>query len=500
MNDRITELVLKYADGTISEAEFAELQGILDSDEEATRACLRLLDIETVLRSNPEGLDLTEATLRRIREDVRSRIVDRSMSRIAAGKVSRPRRHVPWAAILTLAAGLVIAAGVWLGMERSATRPPPAVRGTAGSARIVAKVEQVSGVRCQVSGGNRLEVAAGGEIRVGDQIETGKDGKVKFRYLDENTVIEVGDSSVLVCVATTNNVKKLNVEKGRLAANVAKQPEGKRFVVVTPHAVAEVVGTAFDILVSSKSSELDVIDGKLQYTRLSDGKKLLVQEGQSTVAGEGREFILGKCKYYPGGEYVDGEVLFKDDLMTGIDNWEVLVSTNGKPLRLATEQETARIVRKVNPDDKLPYPREARGMLVTAFQGETVALRLKKPIPVVPMSVQFVRQAQTGTSLGILYGDVLEEEVIREFPHGQWEPSGPHKTRRELMPLEIKGNAQIVLERSFVWDKPWSDTRLALARRDGIYITLTFTSGYEGKNAVFSDVVVRAMKKTEVSK
>ncbi|MBA4387285.1 MAG: hypothetical protein C0404_04845 [Verrucomicrobia bacterium] len=492
-NERSGELISRYLDDTASVEEMAELNRLLAESPEVAREFARVSRQDGYLQAH-FGEKKAAAGLGLSKEPAVS---------------GRSRAFWLSPILKAVAAALVLGLGVWW-VTRIAVPPwapsgPDAARIAGPSpvaepgAEVVAKIVKLGG-----DVGWRLDGGRSGSLRIGDpvlngmKIETATGAMVKLAYVGEATTVEAGEVSGVSFPVSAGGGKRLLIDRGSLAVVVAPQAPGKPLVVVTPHAEVDVVGTAFDMLVSPKWSELDVIEGKLRCTRLSDGKKLELQHGQGVTAGEGREFVLRRCKYFPGGEYADGEVLFKDDLLAGIDNWDVVISTNGMSFRKATEAEISRIVRKVQPEDGWQVQKDAKGTVLLAGKGETVALRLKKPLPVVPMSVEFVRQAEMTSAINVFYGDAVEKETIREFPHGIFEPGGPHRPRREMIPLAVSGNMQTIEERQFIWNRPWYYLRIALAQRDGIYVMIGVTG--DRRKAVFTDVLIREMKKTTGSK
>lgn len=498
----LVELVSLYIDGNASEEDCLRLSKVIGSDKAALAAVSDQVWVSRLLgQVNSRALD-SEAVMRALPLSPGEMKMEPIMERADRERSAASRMWSGWA--LAIAALLLAAVGAWWWqnewIQPGSNQVAGGVDDTNGLPRVVqgvvvAKVEKCSGVGFRMSGKSRRCLMVGDEIRANTGIETGTNSFVKLAFVGEATSVEIGAASGARFHVSDGGGKSVFIYRGKLTAVVAKRSGGAEFVVVTPHAEARVVGTTFDVLVSPESSELNVLQGKVQYTRLSDGKKLVVQEGKGAVAGQGREFSLGTCRYYPGGEYKDGAVLFQDDLLTNADNWDVLVSTNGRPLRLATEEERTRVIRKLRPDDRMPMQQQAKGMVLVAEKGETVAIRLKKPLPVVPMSLEFTRQVHEMTSLGVSYGDDVKSEVVRDFAPGAFEPCAQHRTRREIIPLEIVGDKQIVEERSYIWFMPRMISRIALVRGEGIVVTLTFSAHETGRKAVFCDVVIREMTK-----
>lgn len=495
-NERAGELIGKYLDGVASEEEVAELSRMLVESQEFAREFARMTRQDAHLQQR-----FAEQRAAADVEPVRVPVTT------AVRRVSRMNL------ILSMAAAFLVGVGVfWLVQFGKGIGIVPTVRpvriaeGAMGPSpvavpgdEVLAKIVKIAGnVKWRIDGARCGTLRNGDPVLKGMKIETVAGGRVKLEYLGEATSLDVTDESSFRVQGSGTGGKQVAFGRGKLAAVVAKQAEGKPFVVVTPQAEAEVMGTAFDMLVDRVSSEVAVYDGTIRYSRLADGKKLDVRAGQGVVAGEGKDFVIMRCRYLQGDQYRDSAVLFQDDLTAGIDNWSVVVSTNGRTFRQATAEEIARIVRKVQPDDGWQQPDKAKGVVLVPAKGETVGLSLRTAIPRVPVSVEFVRQAGSGSTSAVAFGDVLEEEVVRELPHNQYEPGSSYVPRYEAIPVAVRGNARIVEQRYFIWGRPARITRLTTTKYDGLPIIITFCG--DGRRAVFTDVAIREMKKVEPSK
>ena len=87
----------------------------------------------------------------------------------------------------------------------------------------------------------------GSELFNNDMIKTGKDGFLKFSYLDDGTTIKIHHDSELYIRGQINQnsiSKRINMSNGLLKLDVSKQNEDE-FKVITPTSVASVKGTSF---------------------------------------------------------------------------------------------------------------------------------------------------------------------------------------------------------------------------------------------------------------
>jgi hypothetical protein len=215
----------------------------------------------------------------------RPRFASRVMRAVRSGQKSRQgRARRVGRAVLALgaAAGIVLAAAWYL--VRTATAPR-----TALAAAVVATVTSasngVSVVRAGIGHETRDRLKRGDALRLNDRIETGA-GRIGFEYAGEQTRMEVKEHAGLRLTEDRGS-KRVFVERGEIGADVAKQPDGKEMVFVTPQAEARVLGTKLSLTVKEKETQLEVKAGVVRMTRLADGAAVDVQSGQGAGVAPG---------------------------------------------------------------------------------------------------------------------------------------------------------------------------------------------------------------------
>lgn len=122
------------------------------------------------------------------------------------------------------------------------------------------------------------------KVKAGDKVSTPEGVRVKLKYDNENSSIELYENSEVTFNSEQGN-KSLYLSKGRLKAEVAAQIKGKRMYLQTVHSQAIVLGTVFSLEVNNKS-RLEVYEGKVQFESLLSGKKVYVNGGYFSEAGE----------------------------------------------------------------------------------------------------------------------------------------------------------------------------------------------------------------------
>ena len=91
---------------------------------------------------------------------------------------------------------------------------------------------------------------------------------------------------------SSEHQKVLSRTRGTLSAEVRPQPAGRPMLIRTPSAVAEVVGTVFDLSARSEDTLLKVDEGLVKLKRLADGSQVDVPAQRSAVASLETDALL----------------------------------------------------------------------------------------------------------------------------------------------------------------------------------------------------------------
>jgi ferric-dicitrate binding protein FerR (iron transport regulator) len=316
----LIDLAERYLEGTLDSRGRDDLLHLLKSDEAFRNKWLHQLDVSSLLAEHLEGRDFPVEAVERITREVPEEGTREAFLRMVSsrGRRARRRRIVRWmaAAAAAMIAVWFMVHGGWLKGRRA--------EGVV-AARVVEAFD-VSGSRLRGDGERSLTLAAGDEVREGDRLWTGPEGKITLRFGDEGTVVELSASSKLsvpVRVPSVSSDRRLRLDAGRLLAEVAKRPERNPFVVETPHARIEVLGTRFGGADRSAGHAakpagtcLQVEDGLVQFSLLKDREKSAdVKAGQVALARAGAERVLTPGRLVRSIRLVD---LAPDTHVTGI--------------------------------------------------------------------------------------------------------------------------------------------------------------------------------------
>ncbi|MBK8036555.1 MAG: FecR domain-containing protein [Verrucomicrobiaceae bacterium] len=176
----------------------------------------------------------------------------------------RPDKSV-WLTSLALAASIaVLAASAWLFL---ASKPDA----------VLTLVESTG----TVAWSDGTVIASGETVPAGTLETVGEASSALLRFEDGSLITLHGDAELSFA---SEHHKVLSLTRGTLSAEVRPQPAGRPMLIRTPSAVAEVVGTAFDLSTRSEDTLLKVNEGLVKLKRLADGSEIDVPANRSAVA------------------------------------------------------------------------------------------------------------------------------------------------------------------------------------------------------------------------
>ena len=247
-------LIAAWLDGRITEEESAQLQQLLRDSVEVRREFVQYASLDSMLREQADG----EATP----------LLFASSDPVRMGSMK-------WAAAVV---AFVLLLGCLVFFDKSETK------------WAVALISGASG-RLRWTGNEGVVVH---DLAVGDEISGGTiDGispdswfELTFR---DGSVVRISGNSMLTF--SDKGQKKLHLKSGFLSANVQPQPAGKPMLIYTHSASLEVIGTTFEVQAGVASTELNVSNGEVLLTRLSDGESVVVPADHRAVASSERELL-----------------------------------------------------------------------------------------------------------------------------------------------------------------------------------------------------------------
>lgn len=276
MSRRI-DLVHQSTCESLTPQQESTLAALLMLDDAESQKAFELLQIEAMLRAEHLELDVAASVLdeieRREADDTSKKVLDRIAGRTTAGRAAeKPRRDSRGRLLRTFAAAaavLLVVGGVCWSIL-GPTGPPDRLV-TEG----IVKIETADGL---------VDYDGKGPLPLGARIATGETSIARAQ-LSDGTDIELASHTVLV-VTRDESAVGVELAEGRIVAQVAKQPPGKRFAVRTPNLTVEVVGTRFSVTHDAGVSTVTVAEGAVDVVWPPSGRRERLVAGEDLTASE----------------------------------------------------------------------------------------------------------------------------------------------------------------------------------------------------------------------
>ncbi|MBA4067883.1 MAG: hypothetical protein C0501_30120 [Isosphaera sp.] len=276
MTTRTDDLTDRLLDGTLTDAEWAELDALLAADPAAAADHLALLELEAALRGLRTEFDLSEPTLAKVREAQAEKTTRAVLAEISTGPAPdwaarRPRGAVWWrvgaAALVATAAGLLV--GLWLGAGTPApVAKTPTDDGQLPAPQFARVTRSLGSVEIIPPLGDAFPAAEGREVPPGHTLRTlGEDSLARVE-LPDRTTVDIESDSVVRFAPGGSAGSRLFLAAGQLTAAVPDGAGDRRFVVGT--GAGDVSARAGTFVVSSagpESARVDVRAGKVEVVR-----------------------------------------------------------------------------------------------------------------------------------------------------------------------------------------------------------------------------------------
>lgn len=195
------------------------------------------------------------------------------------------------------------------------------------AAHAIATVVDVGGSAEAQRDGRTTPLVPAAPIAAGDRIVVGEGSHLALAYAD-GTRLDLGPSTTLRMSAPGSD--RLELEQGELDAAVTHRAAGKALVFSTSQARAEVIGTRLRLSVSSSATRLQVDEGRVRLTRLSDGAVAEIGSGHAATATADREAMFASVR---SGSLADRLVLGTKTLFSTVfaDSPEAWPDALGQP-------------------------------------------------------------------------------------------------------------------------------------------------------------------------
>ena len=202
----------------------------------------------------------------------RSKIAPPKRARISRLRRA-PRSAKSFAGMVAFAAALMMAAILYFTAQKNMPAEP----------MVLAYLTAFEGSPTITHEGRAIDARNNLNLVSGDKINVPAGASATIKYAEQDTRLIVSPSSV-VRLSPSNKGNRVALESGSLDAEVAPQAPGNLFVISTPLARAEVIGTHFQLAAEISKTRLDVAHGRVRLVRDSDSAQVMVSASQYAIA------------------------------------------------------------------------------------------------------------------------------------------------------------------------------------------------------------------------
>lgn len=295
---RFDELLSRYLDASLGDADELEFLGLL-ADETLAARFHEATQLDVEIAGLLAGSVPDEVMIRLVWSDLIQ--VDQAAPEAPARKLETafPALAKAWEkrgwtpVLLALAALVVVLVGVALYLRPHA----PAPRAVAASQSIDrATATSVRGEVYLLRSAGRERLTTGRPLGDGVTVETvGDRSRATVTLLDGSKIELKGDT--LFTAEFGSAGRRLVLQKGMMVATVTKQPENVPLIFETDRATATVRGTQFAMVAEPSGSYLIVTEGAVALRRRSGGPEVLIQAGfygHVELAGQFHPFPISR--------------------------------------------------------------------------------------------------------------------------------------------------------------------------------------------------------------
>jgi len=143
----------------------------------------------------------------------------------------------------------------------------------------------------------------------GDVIETKRRNSTCVLSLTDMTTFKMKGFSDLIIITRSEEESKLKLLAGKVYANVKKMIKDGTMEVEMSQAVAGIKGTRFVLTESEDESQIEVIEGSVEFISKSNNSKVTVNAGEAVIAD--KNGLSPKTTFYP--QTLEAEINQEED-------------------------------------------------------------------------------------------------------------------------------------------------------------------------------------------
>ncbi len=279
--DRFDDLVSRYLDDVLTEADSVELLASLAEPPLAARF-LEMTRLNSELAGVLAAPVPNEAMVELVRADIQEHLAAAQPVVVPMRPMTPRRNFVPWAlawaAVFLMFAG---AATVWfVNRERRAAAPTVVTPSVAAPSLAMLQGE----VRLTGLEGERA-LKPGESWQRGETLKTVGAKSAATVTFEDGTRLDFAGDSVAVNQSSAEG-RRVELAQGGVQCVVKHQPARQTFTFATPDAEAVVVGTTLEVTaIDAHHTRVVVTEGEVLVRRRSDGAEIMVGAGFHVFMG-----------------------------------------------------------------------------------------------------------------------------------------------------------------------------------------------------------------------
>ncbi|MEI6970340.1 MAG: FecR family protein [bacterium] len=282
MRRRLEELSEAYFDQTITPEECRHLDELLrdtDARKEFMRAAAMEVELPFALAEAPKRI--SDEVWKPLRPSMKAVFGASAVPGVPGAQA--PIRPVSWRRIafpsaIAAAAAVAIVSAVWYSTIY--------VRFQVPDAQLVANVIHVSGIVrvASLSEDDVVRLSIGDSVSPDCRMTVEPGAKITLGFPDGSRIQVMEKTRIMTSAG--RKIRLIHLDSGILYATIAPQPEGRKLIFATPHALLRIVGTQFRLSADEKGSRVDVDEGKLVFTSKEDNRSIVVAGKDSAEAND----------------------------------------------------------------------------------------------------------------------------------------------------------------------------------------------------------------------
>lgn len=147
----------------------------------------------------------------------------------------------------------------------------------------IARLEQFTDGRLERNG----RIVSDDVLVAGDRLVTNAGGSAQLRLTDGSRIVLAADADAVLA-----DDARLQLDHGTVQVSAAPRGAGRPLTIATPVAEAQVLGTRFTVTAQNGSARLEVGEGRVRFSRHTDGATLEVDAGAWAIVAPGTPFAV----------------------------------------------------------------------------------------------------------------------------------------------------------------------------------------------------------------